>query len=73
LTPIQHALWLGCPDKQLLSGIGDCPDWAIDELWMGGRGKARGYRGSPNPSVDCLVEHDGRAWHRTCLAAAPRR
>ena len=27
---------------------GDCPDWVVGELWISGRGIARGYRGRPD-------------------------
>ncbi|OMC40028.1 non-ribosomal peptide synthetase [Mycobacterium sp. GA-1841] len=44
---------------------GDCPDWVPGELWVGGRGIARGYRGRPDLTAERFVEHDGRRWYRT--------
>jgi mycobactin phenyloxazoline synthetase len=43
----------------------DCPDWVIGELWVSGRGVARGYRGRPDLTAERFVEHDGRTWYRT--------
>ena len=43
----------------------DCPDWVIGELWVSGRGIARGYRGRPDLTAAKFVEHDGRTWYRT--------
>jgi mycobactin phenyloxazoline synthetase len=43
----------------------DCPDWVAGELWVGGSGLARGYRGDPERTVDRFVEHGGRRWYRT--------
>ncbi len=43
----------------------DCPDWVVGELWIGGRGIARGYRGRPDLTVERFVEHDGATWYRT--------
>jgi mycobactin phenyloxazoline synthetase len=44
---------------------GDCPDWVVGELWMSGRGIARGYRGRPDLTAERFVRHDGRTWYRT--------
>lgn len=44
---------------------GDCPDWVIGELWVSGRGIARGYRGRPDLTAQRFVVHDGRTWYRT--------
>ncbi len=44
---------------------GDCPDWVIGELWVSGRGIARGYRGRPDLTARRFVVHDGRTWYRT--------
>jgi mycobactin phenyloxazoline synthetase len=43
----------------------DCPDWVTGELWISGRGIARGYRGRPDLTADRFVAHDGRIWYRT--------
>ncbi|MGE2690385.1 amino acid adenylation domain-containing protein [Mycolicibacterium pulveris] len=43
----------------------DCPDWVPGELWIAGRGIARGYRGRPDLTAQKFVEHDGRIWYRT--------
>jgi hypothetical protein len=68
LAATQHELWLGRHDEQQVGGVGKRPDWLTDELWLGGRGKARGYRGSPNPIADRFAEHGGRVGYRTELA-----
>ncbi|OBK41750.1 non-ribosomal peptide synthetase [Mycobacterium sp. 1245111.1] len=43
----------------------DCPDWVAGELWISGRGVARGYRGRPDLTAERFVEYDGRTWYRT--------
>lgn len=43
----------------------DCPDWVPGELWVGGRGIARGYRGRPDLTAERFVEYAGRRWYRT--------
>ena len=43
----------------------DCPDWVAGELWISGRGIARGYRGRPDLTAQRFVVHDGRTWYRT--------
>jgi mycobactin phenyloxazoline synthetase len=51
---------------RVVDGAGaDCPDWVAGELWVSGRGIARGYRGRPELTVDRFVAHDGRTWYRT--------
>jgi non-ribosomal peptide synthetase component F len=43
----------------------DCPDWVVGELWIGGLGVARGYRGdAPRPATR-FVGDDGDRWFRT--------
>ncbi|HEY1966409.1 MAG TPA: amino acid adenylation domain-containing protein [Pseudonocardia sp.] len=43
----------------------DCPDWVAGELWIGGDGVARGYRGDPARTEDRFVPYAGRRWYRT--------
>nr|WP_163758035.1 non-ribosomal peptide synthetase [Mycobacterium botniense] len=43
----------------------DCPDWVVGELWISGRGIARGYRGRPDLTAERFVKHRGRTWYRT--------
>jgi mycobactin phenyloxazoline synthetase len=44
---------------------GDCPDWVTGELWITGRGIARGYRGRPDLTAERFIEHGGHTWYRT--------
>ncbi|WP_394843137.1 amino acid adenylation domain-containing protein [Pendulispora brunnea] len=43
----------------------DCPDWVPGELWIGGAGVARGYRGSPELTARKFVHDEGARWYRT--------
>ncbi|GAA1464313.1 amino acid adenylation domain-containing protein [Nocardiopsis exhalans] len=43
----------------------DRPDWVAGELWIGGTGVARGYRGDPELTAARFVERDGLRWYRT--------
>ncbi|GGJ75019.1 non-ribosomal peptide synthetase [Pilimelia anulata] len=43
----------------------DRPDWVPGELWIGGAGVARGYRGDPDRTADRFVPADGVRWYRT--------
>jgi yersiniabactin nonribosomal peptide synthetase len=43
----------------------DCPDWVHGELWIGGMGVARGYRGDPERTSRQFVTYEGRRWYRT--------
>ncbi len=44
---------------------GDCPDWVVGELWISGRGIARGYRGREDLTTERFVEDSGQTWYRT--------
>jgi mycobactin phenyloxazoline synthetase len=52
---------------RVTSGVGDddCPDWVVGELWVSGRGIARGYRARCEETAERFVRHDGRIWYRT--------
>ncbi|MFI7708001.1 amino acid adenylation domain-containing protein [Nonomuraea sp. NPDC049480] len=39
----------------------DCPDWVPGELWIGGAGVAKGYRGDPETTAAKFVD----GWYRT--------
>ncbi|MFF7992001.1 amino acid adenylation domain-containing protein [Kitasatospora xanthocidica] len=43
----------------------DRPDHVPGELWIGGAGVARGYRGDPDRTADRFTELDGVRWYRT--------
>ncbi|NGO07872.1 amino acid adenylation domain-containing protein [Streptomyces sp. HC44] len=44
----------------------DRPDWVPGELWIGGAGVARGYRGDPQRTAASFpTTDDGRRWYRT--------
>ncbi|MEH1123253.1 amino acid adenylation domain-containing protein [Micromonospora sp. CPCC 206061] len=43
----------------------DRPDWVPGELWIGGHGVARGYRGDPERTAERFVRHEGERWYRT--------
>jgi mycobactin phenyloxazoline synthetase len=51
--------------RVVAAGGSDCPDWVPGELWVSGRGIARGYRGRPDLTAAKFVEYDGRTWYRT--------
>ncbi|WP_319436233.1 amino acid adenylation domain-containing protein [Mycobacterium sp. RTGN5] len=51
--------------RVVAAGGADCPDWVVGELWIGGRGIARGYRGRPDLTAERFVDHDGVSWYRT--------
>ncbi|MGK8557548.1 amino acid adenylation domain-containing protein [Nocardia gipuzkoensis] len=43
----------------------DCPDWVPGELWIGGAGVARGYRGDAALTAEKFVTSGGQRWYRT--------
>ncbi|WP_440085824.1 amino acid adenylation domain-containing protein [Streptosporangium sp. LJ11] len=43
----------------------DCPDWVPGELWIGGAGVAKGYRGDAETTAAKFVEVGGVRWYRT--------
>ncbi|MGH3695315.1 MAG: amino acid adenylation domain-containing protein [Pseudonocardiaceae bacterium] len=43
----------------------NCPDWVPGELWIGGAGVARGYRGDSERTAERFVVHAGQRWYRT--------
>ncbi|MFY1632181.1 amino acid adenylation domain-containing protein [Solwaraspora sp. WMMB335] len=43
----------------------DRPDWVAGELWIGGRGVARGYRGDPDRTARKFVTDGSGRWYRT--------
>jgi mycobactin phenyloxazoline synthetase len=70
LAPELTALPFGTPLSNNVCRVvndrgGDCPDWVAGELWISGRGIARGYRGRRDLTAERFVEHDGRTWYRT--------
>ena len=68
------ATWTSIPYGRALPGQAyrvvdargrDCPDWVPGELWIGGMGVARGYRGDPELTARAFVRHNGMRWYRT--------
>ncbi|HEX9834512.1 MAG TPA: amino acid adenylation domain-containing protein, partial [Mycobacterium sp.] len=65
-TAVPYGTPLPNNDCRVVAADGsDCPDWVPGELWVSGRGIARGYRGRPDLTAEKFVEYDGRTWYRT--------
>ncbi|MEH6420593.1 amino acid adenylation domain-containing protein [Pseudomonas sp. CGJS7] len=63
---VPYAKPLGNVRLRVVDAIGrDCPDYVEGELWIGGDGVARGYRGDPQRSAQKFLELDGVRWYRT--------
>lgn len=43
----------------------DCPDWVEGELWIGGGGVAKGYRGDYQLTQERFVTDGGIRWYKT--------
>jgi dihydroaeruginoic acid synthetase len=43
----------------------DCPDLVTGELWIGGQGVARGYRGNPESTAASFIDIGAKRWYRT--------
>ncbi|WP_189241121.1 AMP-binding protein, partial [Planomonospora parontospora] len=74
VPPVVPAGWVSVPYGRPLAnqcfrvvdGLGrDCPDWVAGELWIGGAGVAKGYRGDPEGSAARFVQEGGLRWYRT--------
>jgi mycobactin phenyloxazoline synthetase len=50
---------------RVVGARGDCPDWVPGELWVAGRGLARGYRGRPDLTGQRFTDDRGATWYRT--------
>jgi amino acid adenylation domain-containing protein len=51
---------------RVVDGSGrDRPDFVPGELWIGGAGVARGYRGDPERTARQFVHRAGQRWYRT--------
>jgi len=73
-TAERHDGWVSVPYGVPLTNVRcrvvdvlgrDRPDLVPGELWIGGTGVARGYRGDPARTADRFVIRDGRRWYRT--------
>lgn len=43
----------------------DCPDGVVGELWIGGKGIAKGYLARPNLTQNSFVQYNGETWYKT--------
>ncbi|GAB3491567.1 non-ribosomal peptide synthetase [Amycolatopsis cihanbeyliensis] len=65
-TAVPYGTPLGNVACRVVDQLGrDRPDWVPGELWIGGAGVARGYRGEPDRTAEKFVERDGLRWYRT--------
>ncbi|GAA0584090.1 amino acid adenylation domain-containing protein [Kribbella sandramycini] len=65
-TSVPYGVPLGNVACRVVDHLGrDCPDWVPGELWIGGDGVARGYRGDPERTADRFVILGDRRWYRT--------
>ncbi|WP_437894828.1 amino acid adenylation domain-containing protein [Sorangium sp. So ce124] len=57
---------LGNVQLRVVDPLGrDCPDFVPGELWIGGAGVARGYRGDREKTANKFLQVDGTRWYRT--------
>ncbi|HEX3128845.1 MAG TPA: amino acid adenylation domain-containing protein [Thermoanaerobaculia bacterium] len=56
---------LGRPLPGAVLRVMDAPIGVPGELWIGGPGVTRGYRGQEELTAEKFVERDGRRWYRT--------
>ena len=56
---------LGRPLPGAVLRVLDAPIGVPGELWIGGPGVSRGYRGQEELTAEKFVERDGRRWYRT--------
>ncbi|UMP06866.1 non-ribosomal peptide synthetase [Amycolatopsis sp. EV170708-02-1] len=65
-TCVPYGTPLGNVRCRVVDTLGrDRPDWVPGELWIGGAGVARGYRGDPVRTQEKFVEFSGVRWYRT--------
>ncbi|MET7398185.1 amino acid adenylation domain-containing protein [Dactylosporangium sp. NPDC005572] len=51
---------------RVVNGRGeDCPDWVPGEIWIGGRGVARGYHNDPRQTAERFLTIGTTRWYRT--------
>ena len=43
----------------------DCPEWVKGEIWIGGKGLAKGYLNNQSLTKDKFVMNSGERWYRT--------
>jgi amino acid adenylation domain-containing protein len=63
---IPYGVALRNQSYRVVDGRGrDCPDWVTGELWIGGAGVARGYRGDAARTAQRFPTVAGERWYRT--------